>query len=172
MFSAPPLNVFEANGYQYWPAWMFFNFPHLQGLSANNVPLNFISLDSTFSHQESSCSKEQTPPPSPKLGFTEYRPKEKSETTSKIDVMQIATRTARTQGMMISPQTMGNPPSFARGGKILGRKRRPSEDPKTKTEISFPAWSNKYSHFCPNQPSPSPSAKRSLRSFRSQKIAR
>lgn len=75
MFSTCPLNVYEANGYQYWPAWMFFNAPQLNGLSANNIPLNFISLDSAFSQQESSCSEKQSTPPSPKLGFTEYRPK-------------------------------------------------------------------------------------------------
>lgn len=45
MFSNDTVNIYEADGYQYWPAWMFYNLQHTNQGAFNHLPLNIVSLD-------------------------------------------------------------------------------------------------------------------------------
>ena len=78
MFSTQNLNVFEANGYQYWPTWMVYGLQNFNGFTPAPIPFNFVPMDSPQIKEEANVSEKQSPPTSPKLGFIECRSKEKS----------------------------------------------------------------------------------------------
>lgn len=90
MFPTKTVNVFEADGYQYWPAWMLLNFQHTNGATFNNLPLNIISLNSLAERKESIPCEEVLSYLMPKQGFTEFRSNPQSETTRTLFFIQIA----------------------------------------------------------------------------------
>lgn len=56
MFSNDLVNVYEADGYQYWPAWMLYNLQQSGPATFNNLPLNIISLNNLSERKESNSS--------------------------------------------------------------------------------------------------------------------